>query len=357
MTKVTRCAAAVAAAASLALGLVACGGGASDGGLRIGLLLPDTQIARWEGFDRPLIEQRIEELCGDCTVEAVNAHNDVTVQQQQVDTLITKGVDAMILAPIDAQGIQSTVERADDAGIPVVAYDRLVEGPISGYSSFDGVQVGRLQGEGLLEGLDRQGRGERIVMMNGSPTDPNAGLFKRGALSVLEGRVTIEKQYDTLGWNPRVAYTNMSGAIADLGADEIDGVLSANDAMASSVIAALKAARVDPLPPVTGQDAELSAVQRILDGEQYMTVYKPYEPEAFAAAEMAVALGRGRSLAGIADDTVSNDTVQDVPAALATPISVTVDNIDDTIVRDGLYTVDQICIPRLEPACERAGLT
>jgi D-xylose transport system substrate-binding protein len=149
----------------------------------------------------------------------------------------------------------------------------------------------------------------------------------------------------------------MAGAVVDLGVDAVDGVLAANDSLASGVIAALKSADVQPLPPVTGQDAELGAIQSILLGEQYMTVYKPFEREARPAAEMALALGRGEDLGGIARETVANDTAEDIPAVLATPISVTADTVEETVVRGGLYTVGQLCTPQFETACERVGLT
>jgi D-xylose transport system substrate-binding protein len=354
-------AAAIAAAAFLAVALGACAdagdsGDAGGEGLDIGLLLPDT-TGRWEGFDRPIIERAVDEACGDCTVETANAQGDTALQQQQVDSMITRGIDVLILSPSDAKAIRSSVERADEAGIPVVAYDRLADGPVSAYASFDNELVGRMQGRALLQALGDRADDAQIVMMNGAPTDPNAALFRQGALDVLAGRVEIGTEYDTAGWSRDVAFANMEGAIVDLGAGEIDGVYSANDALAAGALAALNAARVEPLPPVTGQDAELTAVQLIVEGEQYMTVYKPYQLEANAAAEMAIALGRGESLERMTDETVANDTFSDIPAVLATPISVTADTIDETVVKDGLYTIDEICVPGLEAECERAGLT
>ncbi|TDC27588.1 sugar ABC transporter substrate-binding protein [Streptomyces sp. 8K308] len=364
MATVTRGAAVVVVAASLAAGLAACGernpgGGGERGrqesGFEVGLLLPDKQVARWESFDRPLMERRVRELCGDCRLEAVNAQNDVAVQQQQMDSMITRGVGAIILTAVDATAIHSSVERAEEAGIPVVAYDRLAEGPVSAYVSFDNRQVGREQGEALLRALDERG-GDQIVMVNGSPTDPNTALFREGALSVLEGEVDILREYDTPGWISRFAYGNVTAAVADLGPEEIHGVLAANDSVAAGTVAALRAARIDPLPPVTGQDAELAALQRIVAGTQYQTVYKPYEDEARPAAELAVALTRGEPLDDIARDRVATDGADDIPAVLATPVSVTVDDIEDTVVRDGLVTIDQLCTRRFEDDCRRAGL-
>ncbi|OAH10336.1 substrate-binding domain-containing protein [Streptomyces jeddahensis] len=356
-------AAAAIAALSMAVALAACGGGdggsadGADGGPKIGLLLPDATTARWEMDDRPLLEKKIRELCPECTMEHANAKGDVAVQQQQVDSLIIKDVDVIVLAAVDARALQPAVQKADDANIRVVAYDRLAEGPISGYVSFDGQEVGRLQGRALLDAMGDKADGGRIVMMNGDPTDPNAAAFKKGALSVLEGRVEIAKMYDTPGWTTEHAHTNMAGAISTLGPGNIHGVYSANDGLAAGVVSALKANKISPLPPITGQDAELGGVQRIVIGEQYMTVYKPFGPQAAAGAEMAVALARGESLDGIAGETVSSPTAQAVPAVLLTPVSLTVDSIKDTVVKDGVYTIDQICTPKFKAACDKAGLT
>jgi len=365
-THLRRAAVAVAAAA-MAVSLAACGsakeaggtdsgdsGEKKDGPLTIGLLLPEDQIARYENFDKPLIEEKIKELCPDCKVTYVNAKQDASVQQQQMNSMITKKVDAIILDAVDSKSIAGSVKKADEAGIPVVAYDRLAEGPISAYTSFDNEEVGRVQGRALLEVLGDKADDGQIVMMHGSPTDPNAAMFKKGAKSVLDGKVKVGKSYDTTNWEPGEANKNMNGAIASLGKKNIVGVYSANDGLAGGIITALKGAGVSPLPPVTGQDAELAGIQRIVAGEQHMTVYKPFKPEAHAAAEMAVALARGEEVK--AETTVDSPTTKGVPAALMKPVSLTVDNIKETVIEDGLYTVEQICTPKYEKACEKAGL-
>ncbi|MFC8916954.1 substrate-binding domain-containing protein [Streptomyces sp. NPDC057116] len=355
----------LAAGLALTSGLAACGQAAevrepgaqvARDGRGIGLLLPDN-TNRFDTFDRPLIEKRIAELCAECDVEFASAQHDVATQQQQVDAMITKGVRVLILDAVDSRSLRSSVDRAREAGIEVVAYDRLVEGPISAYVSFDGARVGRLQGEALLRALGDEARGGQIVMMNGAATDPNSAWFKEGALSALEGRVRIGKAYDTAEWRPVNAHINMSGAIAALGAGSIDGVYSANDGLAAGVISALKSAKIRPLPPVTGQDAELAGIQRIVAGEQYMTVYKPFRLEAYAAAEMAVALVRGQRPDGVATSRVDSPTTKDIPSVLLTPVSVTAGNIEETVVKDGMYTIDQICTPKFAADCRRAGLT
>ncbi|MFI0508406.1 sugar ABC transporter substrate-binding protein [Streptomyces sp. WSLK1-5] len=349
-------------AVTVAVGLVltgACGGGGGSGrnSLSVGVLLPGGGASRFGQFDRPLIEKRLKQLCPHCPAPIVAATADPAVQRQQIDAMITRGVDVLIIAAIAPKSLRSSVEAAHRAGIPVVAYDRLAQGPISGYVTFDGATVGRLQGEALLKAMGPKANGGQIVMMNGATVDPNAGWFKRGALSVLKGKVKIGKSYDTVGWRPENAYANMTGAIANLGVSRIDGVLAANDSLAGAVISAFGAAGVRPPPPVTGQDADLVAAQRVVRGDQYMTVYKPYKSAADAAVEMAIALGRGKTVKSIATSTVDSPTTKNIPAVLLPSVSVTVGNIKDTLVKDGIYTVDQLCPPNLRSACDKAGLT
>ncbi|MFF5444155.1 sugar ABC transporter substrate-binding protein [Streptomyces sp. NPDC012888] len=367
-SRMRRAAVAVAATA-MAASLAACGSAKEAGekpkdstaaagdAIKIGLLLPENQTARYEKFDKPLIEKKVAELTGGKgEVVYANAKQDATAQNSQVDTMITNKVNVIILDAVDAKAVAGAVKRAKDAGIPVVAYDRLAEGPIDAYTSFDNEEVGKVQGKALLEALGDKASSGQVVMMNGSVTDPNAALFKKGAHSVLDGKVQVGKEYDTVEWKPENANTNMAAAISALGKDKIVGVYSANDGMAGGIITALKAAGVSPLPPVTGQDAELAGVQRIVAGEQYMSVYKPYAPEAEAAAKMAVALAKGEKLDSVATSKVDSATAKGVPSVLIPVVSLTKANIKDTVVKDGVYTVDEICADKYAAACAAAGL-
>ncbi|MFE4420730.1 substrate-binding domain-containing protein [Streptomyces sp. NPDC056817] len=357
------------AAGAMAVSLAACGSAKESGGdssksagsekkgdaIKVGLLLPENQTARYEKFDRPLIEKKVAELTGNRgKVVYANAKQDATLQSQQVETMITNKVDVLIVDAVDAAAIKNSVQKAKDAGIPVVAYDRLAQGPIDAYTSFDNVTVGKTQGEALLKALGAKAKSGKIVMMNGSSTDPNAKQFKDGAHSVLDGKVNIGKEYDTKEWKPENANSNMEGAISSIGKKNIVGVYSANDGMAGGIITALKAAGISV--PVTGQDAELAGVQRIVSGEQYMSVYKPYGPEADAAAEMAVALAQGKSLDSIAKDKVDSPTTQSVPSVLVAVTSLTKENIQDTVVKDGVYTIPEICTAQYKAACDKIGL-
>jgi D-xylose transport system substrate-binding protein len=354
----TRRVAAALVAGLMMVYLASCGGHdeADTGHFTVGLLLPSRALPRWEHSDKPQIEKHLKQLCPRCTMEYANAENDATRQRQQMISMITKGVRVLILDATDTRALRSSIQEARKEGVPVVAYDRLAEGPISGFVSFDGAEVGRLQGEALLKAMDDRGDGRSVVMMNGDPTSPNAAWYRRGALSVIAGKVRIGRSYDTPGWTADNAHANMSAAIAALGPDRIGGVLAANDAIAGGVIAALKSAGVKQLPPVTGQDAELAAVRRIIKGEQSMTVYKHFTAEAAAAAAMAVALGRGEDIRDTATTTTDSPTTKNIPSVLLTPIAVTADTIEKTLVENRVYTIDQICTPEFRSACDEAGL-
>lgn len=352
----------------MAVSLAACGSAKESGdksdssssakkgdAIKVGLLLPENQTARYEKFDKPLIEKKVKELTNDKgEVVYANAKQDASTQNQQVDTMITNKVDVLIIDAVDFAAIKNSVQKAKDAGIPVVAYDRLAQGPISGYTSFDNETVGKTQGEALLTALGTKAKSGKIVMMNGSSTDPNAAQFKKGAHEVLDGKVTIGKEYDTKDWKPENANANMEGAISALGKKNVVGVYSANDGMAGGIITALKAAGLSV--PVTGQDAELAGVQRIIAGEQFMSVYKPYAPEANAAAEMAVALAQGKAISSIAKDSVDSVTTKAVPAVIIPVVSLTKDNINDTVLKDGVYTVSDICTSAYKAKCDALGI-
>ncbi|WP_249416810.1 substrate-binding domain-containing protein [Streptomyces sp. TS71-3] len=353
----------------MAIALAACGSAKESGGdsksdsakkgdaLTIGLLLPENQTARYEKFDKPLIEKKISELThGKATVKYANAKQDASVQNQQADTMITNKVDVLIVDAVDSKAIASSVQKAHDAGIPVVAYDRLAEGPVDGYTSFDNEEVGKVQGEALLKALGGNAKSGKVIMVNGSATDPNAAQFKKGAHSVLDGKVSIGKEYDTPDWNAQKANAETEGALTALGKDKVVGVYSANDGMAGGVITALQGSGLSKLPPVTGQDAEINGVQRIVTGTQYMSVYKPYPQEADVAAQMAVALGKGQKLDSIAKTKVDSPTTKQVPSVLVPVVSLTQQNIKDTVIKDGIYTVNEICTPKFKAACDKIGL-
>jgi D-xylose transport system substrate-binding protein len=354
-----------------AMALAACGddddGGGGDGGGgqeggggggAIALLLPESKTARYESQDRPNFERKVEELCSDCEIIYSNADQDAAKQQQQAEAAITQGAKVLVLDPVDAASAGAVVQRAKQSQIPVISYDRLItDADIDYYISFDNEKVGQLQGESLVSKLEEDGAEGDIIMINGAPTDNNAKLFKQGAHSVIdESPFKVAKEYDTPDWSPDKAQQEMDQAITAVGKDGFVGVYAANDGTAGGAIAAMKGQGVDPTKiPVTGQDAELAAIQRILIGEQYMTVYKAIKPEAEAAAELAVALARGEEPQADTSETVDNG-MKDVPSILLEPIAVTKENINDTIVKDEFWSVDEICTGKYADACKEAGI-
>jgi D-xylose transport system substrate-binding protein len=330
------------------------GGGSSSKSGAIGLLLPETKTTRYEAFDHPYFQAKLKALCPSCKLLYANSNQDAAQQQSQAESMLTQGAKVLVLDPVDGKAAQAIVNKAKSQNVPVVSYDRLASGPIDYYVSFDNFRVGQLQGMALLKALGGNPKRGPIVMIDGSPTDPNAGQFKKGAHSVLDGKVTIGKEYDTPDWSPDKAQTEADQAITSLGKSKIIGFYSANDGMAAGIAAAIKNAGFSPFPPLTGQDAQLDGIQRILVGEQTMTVYKAIKPEAEAAAGMAVNLLQGKKYAA-ATRKVQNGTLN-VPSQLLTPVAVTTSNIKDTVVKDGFYKVSQICKGKYAAACKKAGL-
>ncbi len=334
----------------------ATGGGTSG---TVALLLPESKTARYESQDRPLFEQKLRAICPDCRLIYSNADQDAAKQQSQAEAAITNGAEVMVLDPVDGKAAASIVTRAKQSDIGVIAYDRPIENAdVDYFISFDNQQVGRLQATALVDKLRADGARGDLVMINGAPTDPNAGEFKKGAHSVLDGSgYRIGREYDTPDWSPDRAQTEMEQAITALGRDGFVGVYAANDGTAGGAIAAMRSAGIDSgTRPTTGQDAELAAIQRIVAGQQYMTVYKAIKPEAEQAAQLAVDLLNGDTDSSLVNRQVNNGQ-KDVPSVILTPVEVTRDNIEDTIVRDGFWTVDQICTPAYADACRRLGLT
>lgn len=329
-----------------------------DDGFKVGLLLPESKTTRYETFDRPYIEAKLKELCAKCEVLYQNADQDSAKQVSQAESLLTQGVQVLILDAVDGKAAEGIVNNAKSRDVPVVAYDRLASGPVDYYVSFDNQEVGKVQGQALLDALSAGGDPKRgqIVMINGSPTDPNAADFKAGAHSVLDGKVNIGKEYDTPDWSPDKAQQEMEQAITALGRDKIIGVYAANDGTAGGAIAAMKGNGFTTIPFTTGQDAELAAIQRIISGQQGMTVYKAIKPEAEIAAEMAIAAATGEQYTGQQTVTKNNGT-KDVTSVLLKPVAVTKENIMETVVKDGFYTAAQICTPEYQKACAAAGIS
>src|SRR3954447_7648226 len=347
------------AAAALSLGLAACGSSDSGGGSggKIALLLPESKTTRYDQQDKPRFEAAVKKLCGDCTVVYSNADQDPAKQQSQAEAALTGGAKVLVLDAVDVDAAAAIVRRARQSKVPVISYGRLVaKAPLDYYVSIDPFRVGQQQARSLVEKLGAKASGARVIMINGAPTDSNAAPYKRGAETVLrDAGVKIVRSYDTPDWSPDKAQRETEQAITSVGRGGFDAVYVANDGMATGAIAAMKSAGIDPATrPVTGQDAELAGVQRVLSGEQLMTVYQPIPRIAATAAELAVPLARGeKPPAGLTKARVDNGAGK-VPSALLDTIAVTKDNVAGTVIRDGFLKADDVCTARYKKACEEA---
>jgi D-xylose transport system substrate-binding protein len=358
-------------ALAVTVGAAGCGPASDagdDGRKKIAFLLPDVGATRYDRFDVPYFATKVEQLCGTCEIIYRNAAQLTKTQEFQAEEALDNGADVLVLDPVDAKEGAKIAKRAKDRDVPVISYDRLTEGPdIDYYISFDNEKVGRQQATSLLERLRATGTtAGKIVMINGSETDNNAKQFNRGAHSIFDKsgfELTPAEDFFTPDWEPPRAQEFMAAQLKTLrkpGTSDSTpqnlgfvAVYAANDGTAGGAIEAMSAAGIKPLPPVTGQDAELPAIQRILLGEQYMTVFKNYRPEAERAAEYAVALVNGERPQ--APNKVNNGT-KDVPSLLLDPTVVTLENLKTTIIETGLYTIEEVCTEQFVDGCRTAGL-
>jgi len=323
---------------------------------KIGLLLPDSVTVRYENADRPEFEARIAELCPDCEVLYANADNDAAKQQQQAESMLSEGVSVLVLAAADASAAASIVGLAAAQNVPVIGYDRLINSPDAvAYLSFDNEEIGRIQAQALLDELAANGvePGDGGILMVNGAIDGGAAPFKKGAHEVFDASdYTILAEYDTPGWDPAKAQDWVAGQLTQFG-DQVKGIYSMNDGMTGGAIAAMKGAGF-PLVPITGQDAEVSALQRILIGDQFMTIYRVIKEEAGKAAELAIDLVNGKELTS--DRTATTPDGDEVPAFLLDPVVVTIDNIQSTVVEDGYVDASEICTADFLAACAAAGV-
>ncbi len=327
----------------------------------VAVLLPDSQSsARWETADRPYLAQAFQ--AAGVTYSIVNAEGDPTTQATQADQAITNGAKVILLVNLDSGSGAAIIAKARDAKVKVIDYDRLtIQGPGADfYVSFDNVQVGKLQGQGLVDAVKAAGiKNPRVAELNGSPTDNNATLFKQGYDSVLDplyksgGWTKVADEW-VPGWDNQQALTIFEQILTKAGG-KVDAALAANDGLAGAVIAALANQGLKPIP-VTGQDATVGGLQNILAGKQSMTVYKPIKKEADAAAALAIALVKGTDTKSLATGSINNKT-NNIPAVLLTPESVTKENIASTVIADGFQKWSDICVGNFAQYCPPGALT
>ena len=370
MAKFRRAAAAVsllALTAAVAAGCGSSGGnaatassGGGGGGPKIALLLPENQTPRYEAHDRPDFTKRVKQLCTNCKVVYENANGDATQQQSEAEAVLAQGVKVLVLDAVDAGSAASIVANANAKHIPVISYDRLItNSDVAYYVSFDNMRVGRLQGQSLVAKLKAIGKPHGpIIMLNGDPADNNAHLFKNGANSVFKADgVKVARAFDTPGYSGDQAETEAQQAITALGPNGFAAIYGANDDIAGGGITAMKSAGIKPSTrPTTGQDATVAGIQRILTGDQYMTVYKAVTKEARAAAELAVPLAHGNKPPASLINAHQNNGKTSVPSVLLTPVAVTRKNVKSTVIKDRYDTAAQVCTSAFKAACDAAGI-
>src|ERR671910_1350470 len=307
------------------------GGAASDdggGSGKVAVLLPDSKSSvRWETVDRPFLQQAFE--AAGVEAEIQNAEGDKATQQQQAEQAITNGAKVLLLVNLDSGSGAAIAANAKSQDVKVIDYDRLtLKGDSDYYVSFDNEQVGKLQGEGLVDCMGDKSPAN-IAVLNGSPTDNNATLFKNGYDAVINEKFESGdwKKVDDQSvpdWDNQKALTIFEQMLQKSG-NKIDGVLAANDGLGNAAISAIKQRKL-PQIPVTGQDATLQGIQNIVNGDQCMTVYKAIKKEADAAAKIAIALVKGEEPE--VSDEIDNGT-KTIPAQYETPVAVTKDNIKE----------------------------
>lgn len=302
----------------------------------IGFSLGALREERWL-TDESLFVERAQQL--GAVVIKVESDYDVLTQISQIENLITQGVKVIVVVAADSNAIAPAIEEAHNAGVKVIAYDRLINNSdIDAYVSFDNVKVGELEAQGVLASVAKG----NFAYIGGAPTDNNALLVQKGSLSALDpeiksGAIKLVVNALTPDWDPAVAYSTIKNYL-DSG-KTLDAVVAANDGTAFGVIRALTEKGLAGKVPVSGQDAELSACQRIVQGTQTMTVYKPIKEEAYEAATIAVAMAQGQTPTAL---TTTNNGKMDVSSYLLMPIAVTKANMMDTIIKDGFHTYAEV---------------
>lgn len=341
----------LAAVSSMLVGLMATAAIAQEAAT-VGFLMPDQASTRYEEKDFPGFEAAMTELCPDCTVIYQNANADVALQQQQFNSVIAQGAKIVVLNPVDSSAAAALVQIGQAQGVKVIAYDRPIpDGPADYYVSFDNEGIGRAIAQSLVDHLVATGvpAGDGVLQINGSPTDAAAGLIRDGVDSALDNsRYLTLSEFDTPDWAPPRAQEWAAGQITRFGSD-ITGIVAANDGTAGGAIAALKATGVDPLPPVTGNDATIAALQLIIAGDQYNTISKPSEIVAQAAAEVAVTFLKG-------EVPEPKTTLYNTPSELFVPAVVTRENIKAEIFDAGIQTPEEVCTGEYAAACAALGI-
>lgn len=345
------------AAAAISVASFAAPAFAQDKGT-VGISMPTKTSTRWIS-DGETMEKLFKEA--GYTPDLQFADDDIPNQLAQIENMVTKGAKVLVIGAIDGTTLSDILQKAHDAGVKVIAYDRLIRdsGNVDYYATFDNFQVGVLQATSLVQGLKLDGATEpkNVELFGGSPDDNNAFFFYDGAMSVLQPLIDSNKiviksgqkgmdQVGTLRWDGAVAQARMENLLSSNYTDaKVDGVLSPYDGLSIGIISALKGVGYGSgdmaMPAVTGQDAELPSVKSILAGEQYSSVFKDTRELAKVTVGMVNAIMEGKE-PEVNDTKTYDNGVKVVPSYLLKPVAVDKSNIKDVMVSSGYYTEDQI---------------
>lgn len=338
------------------------GGGTPSGGIKVGVILPETATsARWEGFDKPMLEAAMKAQGLDADIQ--NAQGDVSKFSTLADGMISQGVKVLVIAAINSDVGASVAQKANQRGIPTIDYDRLNLGGSSDYYvSFDNVKVGQLQGQGMSDALKGK-QGAQVIQIEGAPTDNNATLFTQGQMKVLQplydgGSLKLVRNQAIDNWDNAKGGQVFEQILTSNGG-KVDGVVAANDGLAGAVITVLRKNGLNGKVPVTGQDATADGLKAILAGDQYMTVFKAIKLEAEATAKLAAALAKNDKNAAnaIATQTIRDDKGnRDVKSVLAEPKLITKTEVK-TVISEGYIKASEVCGGDLAAVCTQLGIS
>lgn len=309
-----------------------------DDGIVIGLSLPTQREDIWVRHEKNIREAA--EKMG-ATVLTQISDNDAAKQQAQCENLLSQGIDVLVIGAHDAEAAATIVDMAHKEGVPVVSYDRLIlNSDVDVYVSFDNIAVGECMGNWFVQNTPKG----NIIVLAGDPLDNNAKLFRQGAMNIIqpkidEGFYKLVLDQNVMDWQAENAMALAEDALT-ANSNNIAGIIAPNDSTAGGVIQALAAQGLDGKVPITGQDFELSALQRIYQGTQGMTVFKDTVVEGEAAAKAAIELASKQTPAGINGET--DNGYKQVPSILAEPLAVTADNLQEVVESSGLYKWEQV---------------
>ena len=325
---------------------------------KIAFLMPDQASTRYEQHDAPGFKDALAKLCASCTVLYNNATADASKQQQQFNAAISQGVKAIVIDPVDSTAATSLVAQAQSKGIKVIAYDRPIpDAKVDYYVSFDNEAIGKAIAQSLVEHLKSTNvpTSMGLLEVNGSPTDAAAGLIKKGVHEgIASGGYQTLAEYDTPEWEPSKAQSWVSGQISRF-PGKIAGVVAANDGTAGGTVAAFKAGNVNPIPPVTGNDATVAGLQLVISGDQFNTISKPSEIVAGAAAQVAVNLIQGKTVEAAGGGQIT--TVFGAPTMLFVPTVITKDNFKKEIIDANILPASAICTGSYAASCSSMGIS